>query len=74
MDSMPVPAGTVTYRKEAPVAKIDPFHTDSTEYPPSHREVYHDQSECQYGKEIKSWHRKDGTAGRPRCKKCEDLD
>lgn len=28
------------------MAKVNPFHTDSPEYPPSHRDVYHDQSEC----------------------------
>jgi hypothetical protein len=56
------------------MAKIDPFHTDSPEYPPSHRNVYHDQSECKYGKEIKSWHRKDGRGNRDRCKECEKLD
>lgn len=56
------------------MAKIAPFHTNSEEYPPSHRNVYHDQSECGYGKEIKPQHRVDGTAGRPRCDECEKLD
>jgi hypothetical protein len=54
--------------------KVNAFHTDTTSYSPQHREVYHDQSECHYGKEIK----KDGndipgTAGRPRCDRCKEL-
>jgi len=56
------------------MAKVSAFHTNSEEYPPSHRNVYHDQSECQYGKEIKAEHRVSGTGGRPRCKRCEELD
>jgi hypothetical protein len=54
--------------------KISPFHTNSPEYPPSHRNVYHDQSDCQYAKEIQQQHRVNGDGGRPRCSKCEDLD
>jgi hypothetical protein len=49
------------------------YHTDSPEYPPTHRNVYHDRLACPYGKEIKPWHRKDGTAGRPRCDECKKL-
>ena len=30
-----------------------PFHTDSPEYPPTHRNVYHDNSLCDHGKAIK---------------------
>jgi formylmethanofuran dehydrogenase subunit E len=55
------------------MAKVDPFHTDSPEYPPSHRDVFHDQSECSYGKEIKLEHRRAGEGGRPLCKECERL-
>jgi hypothetical protein len=55
------------------MGKIPAFHTNSPEYGPKHRNVYHDQSECGYGKEIKPWHRIDGTANRPRCDRCEDL-
>ena len=54
--------------------KVPAFHTNSPEYPPSHRNVYHDQSECSYGKEIKREHSEPGPGGRPRCSRCEDLD
>jgi len=52
------------------MAKVSPYHTDSPEYPPSHRNVYHDHDDCPAGKEIKPQHRKAGTAGRPRCDDC----
>jgi hypothetical protein len=55
------------------MAKIAPYHTNSPEYPPSHRNVYHDHSECPAGKMIKSWHRESGTASRPRCDDCKKL-
>jgi hypothetical protein len=42
------------------MAKIKPYHTDSPEYPPKHREVHHDHDDCHDGKAIKSSHRKDG--------------
>ncbi len=32
------------------MAKIAPYHTTSTEYPPEHRNVYHDHSDCRDGK------------------------
>lgn len=32
---------------------VDPFHTDNEEYPPTHRNVYHDEYACEYGQEIK---------------------
>ncbi len=50
-----------------------PFHTDSPEYPPTHRNVYHDNSLCDHGKAIKQEHRAAGTGGRPRCDRCETL-
>jgi hypothetical protein len=56
------------------MVEVPAFHTNSPEYPPSHRNVYHDQSECGYGKEIKPEHRVSGTGDRPRCKECEKLD
>jgi hypothetical protein len=55
------------------MAKVSPFHTTSLEYGAHHRNVYHDQSECGYGKEIKPEHRVSGTANRPRCDRCNDL-
>jgi len=55
------------------MAKVPAYHTDSQEYPPSHRNVYHDHNDCKYGKEIKSQHRKDGAGNRPRCDECKRL-
>jgi|CZKG01.1.fsa_nt_gi hypothetical protein len=52
---------------------ILPFHTNSDEYREEDRKVFHDQSECGYGKEIKSWHREPGEDGRDRCDRCETL-
>ena len=53
--------------------KVPPFHTISPEYGQEHRNVYHDDSECGYGKEIKPEHRVAGTGGRLRCDRCNDL-
>ncbi len=50
-----------------------PFHTDSPEYAPTHRNVYHDNTLCEYGKEIKPGHRIAGTGGRARCARCNSL-
>jgi hypothetical protein len=47
-----------------------PYHTDSPEYPPKHREVYHDHNNCPDGKRIEQRHRKDGTGGKYRCAEC----
>jgi len=55
------------------MSKVPAFHTNSQEYPPSHRNVYHDESQCGYGKEIKSEHRVSGPGKRPRCDRCRDL-
>jgi hypothetical protein len=56
------------------MAKVAPFHTTSLEYVSEHhRNVYHDNDECGYGKEIKLQHRASGTADRPRCDRCNDL-
>jgi hypothetical protein len=54
-------------------AKDDPYHTDSEEYPPKHREVHHDHNNCSEGEKIQKKHRKDGTGGKPLCKICKDL-
>lgn len=55
------------------MAKVDPYHTNSEEYPPEHREVYHDHDDCKDGKQILAKHRENGKAGRPRCKECIKL-
>jgi hypothetical protein len=56
------------------VTKVAAFHTDSDDYRPEDKLVYHDQSECGYGKEIKrNGNDVAGTAGRRRCDRCTDL-
>ena len=55
------------------MAKVTPYHTNSLEYPPKHRNVYHDYDNCPEGKHIKKEHREDGTANRPRCDECKKL-
>jgi hypothetical protein len=55
------------------MAKVEAFHTSTPEYPPTHREVYHDQSACKYGKDIKSEHRLKGTGDKSRCSECTRL-
>ena len=32
--------------------KVAPYHTNSREYPPEHRNVYHDHDNCPEGKRI----------------------
>jgi hypothetical protein len=53
--------------------KVNPFHTTTPEEEEGHRDVYHDQSDCHYGKSIKPEHRVAGTGGRPKCDRCEEL-
>src|ERR1019366_7884559 len=55
------------------MAKVNPYHTDLPEYPPEHRNVYHDHDDCKNGKAIKSWHRKGGPGGKQRCNECIGL-
>ena len=55
------------------MSKVPAYHTNSNEYAPHHREVYHDHDNCPTGKQIRPWHRERGTANRPRCKDCEKL-
>jgi len=56
------------------MARVPAYHTDSPEYPPTHRNVYHDHDDCPYGREIKPWNRKVGDGRRPRCDECRKLD
>ncbi len=51
------------------MATVDPYHTDSTEYPPN-REVYHDKDTCPEGKKIKPEHRRSGKGGKKHCSVC----
>ena len=55
------------------MAHVAPFHTDSREYPPTHRNVFHNHSLCEHGKAIKPEHRVPGTGGLERCDRCEAL-
>jgi hypothetical protein len=49
---------------------VQPYHTNSPEYPPKHREVYHDKDTCPDGKRIKPEHKERGTGGKQHCKEC----
>jgi len=53
------------------MAKVNPFHTNSPEYEPKHREVYHDTDTCPDGKRIELQHRVDGDGGKKHCLECE---
>jgi hypothetical protein len=55
------------------MAKVSPYHTNSQEYPPKHRNVYHDHDDCPDGKRIKAHHFEKGTGGKPRCDECIKL-
>jgi hypothetical protein len=55
------------------MAHESPFHTDNPEYPPTHRNVYHDNSLCEHGNAIKQEHRVAGTGDRARCDRCTTL-
>jgi len=55
------------------MAKVAPFHTNSEEYPPKHRQVYHDHDDCFEGKKIQQKHRESGTGGKKRCEECIKL-
>jgi hypothetical protein len=55
------------------MAKVAAYHTNSTEYPPKHRNVYHDHDDCFDGKKILPKHREDGKGGKPRCDECIKL-
>jgi hypothetical protein len=52
------------------MSKVSSYHTNSTEYPPEHRNVYHDHDDCPDDKRILPKHREAGTGSKPRCKEC----
>ena len=54
-------------------AKDPAYHTNSPEYAPKHRNVYHDHNDCPDGKRIKPEHRVNGNGGKPRCDECIKL-
>jgi hypothetical protein len=55
------------------MTKVPAYHTNSLEYPPAHRNVHHDHSDCPDGKRILPRHREDGTGMKPRRKECIKL-
>ena len=55
------------------MGKCAPYHTNSSEYPPEHRQVYHDRDDCPDGRRIKSQHKESGTGGKRRCLECTKL-
>ena len=55
------------------MAKVQPYHTNSLEYPPEHRNVHHNHDDCYDGKRIKPEHKVQGDGGKPRCKVCISL-
>jgi Mn-dependent DtxR family transcriptional regulator len=55
------------------MAKVKAFHTDSPEYAPKHREVYHDKDTCPDGKKIQSKHRVEGTGNKKHCLECDKV-
>jgi hypothetical protein len=54
--------------------KIAPFHTNSPEYPPTHREVFHDKDTCPDGKRIKPEHCERGTGNKKHCLECDKVN
>jgi len=53
--------------------KVASFHTNSMEYTPEIRTVYHDHDNCVDGRRILRQHRVSGTGNKPRCKMCIKL-
>jgi hypothetical protein len=52
------------------MATIYPFHPVQ----PSDRAVFHDNNACEEAASIPKANRRDGTGGRPKCERCEELD
>lgn len=55
------------------MARCAAFHTNSPEYLPKHREVYHDKDTCPDGKKIKPEHRINGTGEKKHCLECDKV-
>jgi hypothetical protein len=55
------------------MAKVSPYHTNSTEYQPEHRNVHHDHDNCPDGKRIRPQNRLNGNGNKPRCRECIKL-
>lgn len=52
------------------MSTVAAYHTNSLEYPPQHRNVYHDKDTCPDGRRIQARHRLSGTGNKPLCKEC----
>jgi hypothetical protein len=52
------------------MATVPAYHTNSIEYEPKHREVYHDKDTCPDGKRIKPQHLEKGTGNKKHCLEC----
>ena len=55
------------------MAKVAPYHTNSVEEPPKHREVYDDHDDCYDGKRIMEKHKEPGKGNKPKCDVCTKL-
>jgi hypothetical protein len=55
------------------MARVSPFHTNSPEYEPKHREVYHDKDTCPDGRRIKREHLVQGTGNKKHCLECDKV-
>jgi hypothetical protein len=55
------------------MTKIPAYNTNSIEYLPKYRDVFHDQDDCPDGKKIKPEYRQSGTPGKHRCDECIQL-
>jgi len=56
------------------MAKVSPFYSVNEADKPADERVYHDQSGCGPGSEIKPGDRRSGTGGYRRCQDCKKLD
>jgi hypothetical protein len=65
--------GVLTLEEGQSMTKVAAYNTNSIEYIPKHRDVFHDHDDCPDGKKIKPEHRQSGTAGKHRCDECINL-
>lgn len=55
------------------MGKVAAYHTNSPEYLPQHRNVFHNHDDCPDGKRIKREHKEAGSDGKPLCRECARL-
>ena len=58
---------------EVPTVKVAPYHSISLEDQQRQRYVHHDHDDCEDGKRIRSYNKRQGTGGFPRCDVCIKL-